>query len=138
MRKRYGIIIALGILVFSSAGWALYLYNKPHQNVASIRPSVKMDAVGLCAEYQKDEPGADKRYVGKVVEVSGTVIESQVNAKGASIRIGTAQNDAAVSCEMSVENWVTFHMPSNGMKVKIKGRCTGFLQDVNLVDCVIE
>jgi len=130
-------MIAL-VVVAACAAWGLYLYNLPHRNVAGVHASVQMDAAGMCAEYRRDEVMADKRFVGKVVEVMGVVVESQLSGNRANIRLGTSGADAAVSCDLLVTNAGEFHIPSKGEKVTVKGRCTGFLQDVNLVDCVME
>jgi len=138
MRRKYAIIVALGIVFVSGTGWSLYLYNKPHRNVAGVAASVQIDAEGLCADYRKDEAGSDKRFVGKVLDVSGTVIEAKLTGNKANIRLGNAASDMAVSCDLSIDGTSSFHVPPNGSKVMIKGRCTGLLQDVNLVDCVIE
>jgi hypothetical protein len=138
MRRKYAIIIALTVLFASVAGWALYLYNKPHRNVAGVDASVRIDAEGLCTGYRKDEAGSDKRFVGKVLDVSGTVVESQLAGNKANIRLGNAAADMAVSCDISIDDSSSFRLPLKGSKVMIKGRCTGMLQDVNLVDCVIK
>ena len=99
---------------------------------------MKMDAAGLCNEYSRDENGADKRFVGKVMEVRGTVVESQLTGNRANIRLGSGEADMAVSCDFSVADGESFPIPPKGTMVTVKGRCTGFLQDVNLVDCIIE
>jgi len=138
MHKKYQIIIAFGTLIAVCAGWGLYLYNMPHRNVAGVRPSVQIDATALCDDYSRDEAVADKRFVGKVMEVRGMVVESQLTGKTANIRLGASGTDIAVSCDFSVTNAGEFHIPPKGAMVTVRGRCTGFLQDVNLVDCILE
>jgi len=138
MQKKYQIIIIAGVIIAACACWGLYLYNLPHRNVSGVHASVQMDAVGMCAEYKRDEVVADKRFVGKVVEVMGVVMESHLTGNRANIRLGTSGSDMAVNCDFLVTDAGEFHIPPNGAKMTVKGRCTGFLQDVNLVDCVIE
>jgi len=138
MRKKYRIIIALGIFFIACAGWGLYLYNMPHRNVAGIRPTVQIDAAALCDEYRRDEAAADKRFVGKVMEVRGMVVESQLTGNRANVRLGASGTDIAVTCDLSVANAGEFPVPPKGTMVTVRGRCTGFLQDVNLVDCILE
>lgn len=138
MRTKYVIVTLLVVLLSIAAGWAYYLYNKPHRNVAGVRPVTEVDAAGLYAAYKKDETGADKRFVGKVIEVKGIIIAVQLTDSTANIRLGTGDADAAVSCDFLVGKGAKPDLPSKGSSVVIKGRCTGFLEDVNMVDCVVE
>jgi len=138
MHKKYQIIIAFATLFVVCTGWGLYLYNMPHQNVAGVAASVRIDAAALCDDYRRDEAVADKRFVGKVMEVRGMVVESQSTGKTANIRLGASGTDIAVSCEFPATDAGEFHVPPKGANVTVKGRCTGFLQDVNLVDCILE
>ncbi|GGB12647.1 OB-fold protein [Puia dinghuensis] len=138
MRKKYIMVALLGVLLSAVAGWAFYLYNKPHRNVAGVRAVAEIDAAGLYAAYKQDETGADRKFVGKVIEVKGTIITVQLTDSTANVRLGAAGTDGAVSCDFLVGKGTKPDLPSKGSAVVIKGRCTGFLEDVNLVDCVVE
>jgi hypothetical protein len=139
MRKRYYIMMACCVLLLSSGiAWALYWYKKPHRNVAGLKPEFKIEARELYGEYKKNGAIADRKFAGKVVEVKGTIAGEQLTDSTADIQLSTDDAEASVSCNFLVRGSAKFNFPSRGAPVTIKGRCTGYLQDVNLVDCVIE
>ena len=67
------ILLILAILVAAGAAVGYYLYNKPRTGVAGLDPAHTVPAADLFNEFQSDENAANAKYLGKVVEVSGTV-----------------------------------------------------------------
>jgi hypothetical protein len=135
MKKKY--FLVAGILLLLLTGWAFYLYHKPHSNTAGQDTDFRMPAAELYAAFQQDEAGANKKFMGKVIEVNGTVSDIETGAASINVLI-SASAQGGISCSFS-----TGGMPSPGSIKKgsnriIKGRCTGFLMDVNLVDCVLK
>ncbi len=134
-KKRYilvGIFI-LVVLIFAGAGF--YLYNKPRQSAADKTAAVTLSATALYKQYEANEVAANQKYLGKVIEVKGSVSAiSQQN--GLSILSLTTGNPAgAINCQLFKRDKNT--AVKVGDAVTIKGKCTGFLMDVNLVDCAL-
>ena len=124
------IIVALVVRVF-------YLYNKPHKNAQGEPAVATLSAEALYKQYQDDETKANKNYLGKVVEVTGTL--SQVMHSGSNeIWILSAASQGGINCQMFFDKNDTPKDPKPGDKIVLKGKCTGFLMDVNLTDCVAE
>jgi hypothetical protein len=72
-----------------------------------------------------------------VLEVKGTV--SAVSVKGPIVNIQlNASKLGGINCNLFPIESNDRQLPAIGRVLTIKGRCTGFLMDVNLVDCVIE
>jgi len=138
MRKKYLIVTGLAVFLSLFGVWGLYLYNLPHRSVAGLRAFVKIDAAGLCAAYKRNGVDADRQFTGKVLEVRGKVVGVQMTDSTASVRLGESDTASAVNCDFIVVKAATVRVPSKGATVTIKGRCTGFLEDVDLVDCVVE
>lgn len=138
MRKKYFIVVAIGILLSGGFGLALYLYNKPHSDTSAIKPAFSFDARDLYLEYRKDEAAADKKLVNKVIQVKGTVSDLRQTDSTADIQLDAGDPEGTISCGFLVTGHKQMSLPAKGSSVTIKGRCTGFLADVNLVDCVIE
>ena len=138
MRKRYYVLIGCFALFLSSATWALYWYNKPHRNVAGLSPAFRIKAADLYSEYRRDEAAADKKFVNKILEVKGTIAGELLTDSTVDIQLSSGDPEAFVSCNFLMRGPGKANFPAKGFPVTIKGRCTGFLQDVNLVDCVIE
>lgn len=138
MRKKRTIIWA-GILclVLTGAGWAWHLYDKPHTSAAGETADVTIDADTLYHQYQTDERAADQRYMGKVLKVTGRLSEVQRSGH-TEIWILSAEPSAGgggINCQLFAGTTID-HEPKTGDVVVVKGRCTGFLMDVNLADCV--
>jgi hypothetical protein len=146
----------LGILLFflALAAWGYYLYNKPHRSAADAAVAFTIDADSLFMQYQQNEQGADRKYLNKVILVSGTLAEIQHTGSSEiwilSAQPGTSQGGSkdssggdmaaspggGINCQLFSPDKAPSPRPRLGDPVTIKGRCTGFLMDVNLADCV--
>ncbi|HTJ13218.1 MAG TPA: hypothetical protein VL547_14380 [Dinghuibacter sp.] len=135
MRKKYILIagIVVLVLVAAGAGWGWYLYNKPHQGVNSETASARLEAKNLYAAFQTDENKANGQYLGKVVEVKGKI--SAKTSGSLQLSCGDAAT-GGINCSLAPGQ--TLPGTDSSAIVTIKGRCTGYLMDVNLVDCIIE
>jgi hypothetical protein len=142
----------LGILLFILvlAGWGYYLYNKPHRSAADATVAFSIPADSLFAQYQRDEHAADQKYLNQVIVVTGRLAEIQhngpseiwilsaqpANSPGAGTTV-TSPGGGGINCQLFAAIGKTAaKQPQPGDNVTIKGRCTGFLMDVNLADCV--
>lgn len=133
-RKLFWWGIPLCLLV--AAAWGFYLYNKPHRSAGEETAQVSIGADSLSGQYQRDEPAANRKYLGKIIEVSGKLSEIQRNGQS-EIWILTGQpGGAGINCELFSPEKDSSADPRPGTMVTIKGKCTGFLMDVNLADCV--
>ena len=138
MRKKYLLLLAVSVVVLSGVAAALYLYNKPHRNVGGLSPALRISATDLYSAFRKNEPAANHRFGDKVIEVTGTLIAAEITDSTAALQLDTGDPAGTVSCGFILDKGQKAGLPSKGSVVAIKGRCIGFLQDVNLVDCVFE
>lgn len=137
MRKKRTILwLGLLLLVLAGIGWGLYLYDKPHRSAAGVSADLAITADSLYHQYQSDERSADQRFMGKVLRVTGHLAETQ-HSGNTEIWILAAEAGApgGINCQLFAGTKID-HEPKPGDAVTIKGRCTGFLMDVNLTDCV--
>jgi hypothetical protein len=131
------IFFSTGILLLCVAGWGIYKLYKPHRNVAGEDAVANVAAVRLYSEFASNENAAGKKWVGKVIEITGKI--SSVNDAGNYVSvILQASTDGAINCSILKKDLNPEDHLINGDSVTIKGKCAGFLMDVNMVDCVIE
>jgi hypothetical protein len=136
MRKKRTILwLGLLLLVLAGVGWGWYLYQKPHQSAAGESAAVTIEADSLYHQYQTDEHTADQRFMGKVIAVTGHLTEIQHSGNSVIWILSTQPGGGGINCQLFAGTKVDPE-PKPGDLITIKGRCTGFLMDVNLADCV--
>lgn len=135
MRKKIFLIIAI-IIVFA-IGYGFYLYYKPRADITNIKASVNITATDFYSQYQSNETSADKKYLDKIIEVKGIVADVQQTDSSLSVEL-KATDSGGINCSITYNKSEKPIAPEKGTSITIKGRCSGFLMDVNLVDCVIE
>jgi putative nucleic acid binding protein len=117
---------------------AYYFYNKPRGSAADENTSASIIADSLYIQYQQDEHAADLKYLGKVIEVKGVFSELSNNGGLKILMLSPQKTGGGISCQMFAKNNNSFAIPKKGDTIIIKGKCTGFLMDVDLVDCVVK
>jgi hypothetical protein len=111
------------------------MYTKPRQSAAGEDAVVSIAADSLFLQYQRDEQGSDHKYLGKVIEVKGKISDIQHNGQSEIWILSGQPGAGGINCQLfAVEKSPQYKI---GDQVSLKGRCTGFLMDVNLADCVI-
>lgn len=131
------ILILLLFLGTAGAAVGFYLFNKPHESVLEKEAEFKMESAALVSDFEADENVANKKYNGKVVEVTGIVSEKSKDDKG-KLNISLQGEDlAGIGCVFENAGQEKAGQLKEGDKVKIKGVCTGILMDVVMVDCVV-
>ncbi|MEI6950206.1 hypothetical protein V9K67_23700 [Paraflavisolibacter sp. H34] len=135
MQKRTLLFAGIALCLLGAA-IGLYWYNKPRAGVDRASADFTLTATELFRAYQQNEQQADARYAGKVLDVSGVVENVEATAEGSSLLLSSGDPMGGVNCSLAKDSDKAT-LPQKGRPVRIKGRCTGFLMDVNLVDAVV-
>jgi tRNA_anti-like len=135
MRKKY--FFGIGIVLLCLAILGIYSVFKPHHNVEGESSAASFSALELYNEFQHNETAADKKWVGKVLEVKGIISSVSEAGKYESVNLA-ATTDGGINCSFLKKDLDTDTRFSKGDSITIKGKCTGFLMDVNLVDCILK
>lgn len=131
--KRKWFLMAGLLLILLAAGWFFYLYQKPRADVASVEAAHTLTAEKLYDDFVTDEAAANQKYTDKIIEVKGIVSEVQAMDSSAMVLLAAGNETGGINCSFQRNNNA---LPQKGQMAIIKGRCTGFLMDVNLVDAV--
>lgn len=132
--KRIIIFIALAIGITIGL-YAWLSYHKPHVNLENSSPDFILSVADLYEEYEADETAADAKFIGKIIEITGTidsVDEDQKNSQ--KIIMSTGDPLSEIQCEMSEKNIVKVN---NGEEITLRCICTGKLMDIVLNKCVL-
>lgn len=126
-------VIVVAILALMGIGFATYLWYKPAPK-AENQDAVKITAIKVFSDYNKNVKQADSLYLGKWLEVSGVVQQVDTNQDGQRILILEAGDlMQAVMCVMRDKS----DFGSKGESVVVRGKCTGLVNDVVVNDCIV-
>jgi len=134
MRKKIFFGIGIGLLCLVVLG--IYKIYKPHHNAEGDQAVATMPAKVLYNEFLHSENAASKKWVGKVIEVRGIISAVGEGDSYFSINLEGAP-EGGVNCSFLKKDLPPGLKINKGDSITIKGKCTGFLMDVNLVDCVV-
>lgn len=129
-------ILILSVIVLIVCGFIGYkIYNKPHADLSNLNPDFELNQEELISTYNENESQADEIYLGKILEVSGSIAAIETGEDGATITMGSEEYMGGILFEFEpAENLSEYKV---GDQVTIRGTCSGILMDVVLNRCVI-
>jgi hypothetical protein len=136
LKKRIFFWWSIPLCLLILFAWGYHWYTKPHQSAAGATTVLTIEADSLYRQYQADEHGADQKYLGKVIEVKGKISEIQRSGQSEIWILSGQPGGGGINCQLFPGDKGSSRQAKPGDRVTIKGRCTGFLMDVNLADCV--
>lgn len=129
--KKIGIVVlAIGV-VLALVGYRMW--TKPHRDI-TVGKASPTTGIQLVTDFEKDEVTANQKYLDKIVEVSGEVTELTSNQQGNAVVVIKGTDFSSVRC--TLEQRAQFDI-AIGSTVLVRGICTGYLNDVILVRCVV-
>lgn len=128
-----GIVLCLLILTT-----AFYWYQKPREGLTDIKPAYTISAKDLYSAFQENEEKANQKFLKKVIEVKGIVDHVQVTDSTVNLLLSSGREAGGINCNVIKGKNKEREIPLKGAVITVKGRCVGFLMDVNLVDAVID
>ena len=134
--KRF-IILTTILLWITLGGFALYLVNRPVSSVSAEKAAFALSSNSLYKQFEENEESANAKYLGKVVELTGTVKSVETDENGDLTLMLPGDEMFGVSCKLNNNENKSAKKIQNGDEVKIKGVCSGKLMDVVLVNCSI-
>lgn len=126
------IVLFLLIVVAVGGAYGIYLFNKKPADTREEKADFEISSKELMKEFTANEENATKKYVDKVVLISGKVSEIDVSS---STLILDASDPASVTCSFYADEISHLKKIKKGDHVQIKGKCTGKLMDVVFNNC---
>jgi len=132
-------IFLIGIVVAVSAVY--YVFNKPRRNISKESALYSLEAKQLISEFRKDETTATAKYLDKAITVKGE-IKNVRTLENHSMVFSLEDEMEGVSCTVdsadAVINSSKLTQFSKGSMGTFKGRCSGMLMDIQIINCVPE
>ena len=131
------ILIPLLVVLAIGAVVVLMQWDKPHPK-AEDEAGVAISAESLYAAFKSDEQAANKKYLNKVLVVSGALLSKEKNQDGQTVAVlrGEAGDDITAGGVMCTLRDKDARLPEQS-SLRLKGFCTGFANDVHLSDCIV-
>jgi hypothetical protein len=141
MKTWIKIILGLGILGIIAAILAyFFVYNKPHPDYENLDAEFSLSAKALFDEFIADNAAANKKYNGKMIELTESVTRVEGTDSLITVVFVFRQGDfgdEGIRCTMLPKfNDVALKLQP-GVSVKIKGYCTGYTSDVIFEQCTV-
>ncbi|MEX0636227.1 MAG: hypothetical protein WD135_05615 [Ferruginibacter sp.] len=137
-KKIKNIVIAICSIVVAVGIYAYTEYNRKSPDLTNVKAIDYITASALINTYSNEEEMANKKYLGRVIQVNGTVVEV-INQQDTAFTIvlGDPSFMSRVSCTMDKNHIVSAKKYDIGNVVNVKGICTGYLMDIELNNCLI-
>jgi len=135
--KKYKFLL-IGGFIIACAG-AAYMYSELMRKPANAGDKTA-DFTITAEQLQKDfenEEEASKKYMDKVLQVSGTISDITSNEKSTDISLETPDPITVVTIQVLPEEKDKAAKYKTGDKISVKGICTGKLTDIELNKGVI-
>ena len=138
MKKTLKIVLFVIVIGACVGAFVAYkMWNKPFDDVTEM-DGIKVNADVLYKAFETNEQTANTTYVGKVVEVSGTV--GDIETSDSIARVILTFPDAmmgAVRVTLDTRHLADAKAVKTGDQATFKGFCNGFLMDVEVNDGVL-
>lgn len=138
-------LIAVLLIVAAATIYIYKEYNRTNTNIANEASAFSVDATALIKAFTDNDSIASRKFVGKIITVTGLVKNLNKDERGYyTIILGDTTFLSSVRC--SVDSMYTNLAASvkPGTRIKVKGNCTGYQEDellgfdVILNRCLIE
>ena len=138
MKKTLKIVLFVIVIGACVGAFVAYkMWNKPFDDVTEME-GMKVNADVIYKAFETNEQTANTTYVGKVVEVSGTV--GDIETSDSIARVMLTFPDAmmgAVRVTLDTRHLADAKAVKTGDQATFKGFCNGFLMDVEVKDGVL-
>jgi hypothetical protein len=129
MRRFLPVLIFLAVLVI---GYLLLMNPARDSSVKEEKPDISIAAAALYQQFIMDEAFANERYLNKILLVSGKVSTIQTDDRG-NISVTFQTEDPAHGVKCRLKSGREYRV---GEQLTLKGVCSGYMGDVEMVQCV--
>ena len=125
--KRWHKIVLAMLVVAGVAGLVVWkIINKKNPSLKNAAPDYTVTMQGLIQEFSTGDSAAQQKYLGKVVEVSGTVKKIVASDSAAVLNLGDTSSLSLVQCQIDARHNADVKNIKEGDAVTVKGKLAGF------------
>jgi hypothetical protein len=129
VKKKYSLLKKGGlfflIILLLAVAWIWYVFNEKYADTTQITPAYSLTALDLIHEFEKNDSLANKKYVEKIMVVSGEVSEVEGVDSTVNIKMADSTSGSYVIFAFQKQDIGLVKKIKLGEKVSIKGSCSG-------------
>ena len=127
-RSQRIVLFLLFLIGGAGAGWYGYKeYNRTNKDLENVKADFSLASNDLIKEYKANDSLADKKYLGKIIEVSGNVKKIEKDDTGYfTIILGDTTSLSSVRCSIDTVHQQDAAELKEGSSAILRGACTGF------------
>jgi len=129
VKKKYSLLKKGGlfflIILLLAVAWIWYVFNEKYADTTQITPAFSVTALDLIHEFEKNDSLANKKYVEKIMVVSGEVSEVEGVDSTVNIKMADSTSGSYVIFAFQKQDIGLVKKIKLGEKVSIKGSCSG-------------
>lgn len=133
------ILFCIGLL-FAAATY-IYVFHKPHRNIAKEQAAYVMNANEIYQDFAANEESSYVKYGNKVIQLKGQVVDIQVQTNQTTITMNDAMEsvNCVIDSTTMVKNIDKLKNINVGDDVELKGQCDGYdmIMGVVLTRCIL-
>jgi len=131
-------LILVSIVIVAAVFTFGYAFRGAENSVEKIDASYSITANELFNAFDSDETAANEKFLGKVIEVKGTIGEFEKTNNGfVVIKLSSDSPMGGVSCSFETNQDNILRQAEKGGNITIKGTCSGMLMEVILDKCAV-
>lgn len=119
---RQKIVIGIVLLVLIGGSIAAWKYVEKTGDLVAKEPAARLTATELIAAFDQDTAAASKRYLHKVIAVTGTVVKKDSSA----VELGESGSMSVVVAGIDERHLSDIDLIKEGEVITLQGECTGF------------
>jgi hypothetical protein len=129
-RKRKIVLLIL-VLVAGAIGWYGFKeYKRTNKDLSNVNADIKISAIDLIKEYEKNDSLADTKYIGKIIETDGNVKAIEKDDSGYyTIVLADTGTMSSVRCSIDTVHREDAAQLVISSSATVRGVCTGFNKD---------
>ena len=125
------LFLVLALAIVGAISYFSFM-NAPKASSEGKKVDFTIAATNLYQQFEADEATSNTKYIGKIIEVSGTIGDITKDENGATVVLVEAGEEemGGVLCTLEASQKEKSDKLNIGESVKIKGVCTGMLLEV--------
>ena len=129
--SRKKIIWTIVLLILAGGSWYGYKeYTRTYKDLIHVNADIKISVTDIIREFETNDSAANKKYPGKIVELSGNVKDIVKDESGFfTVVLGDTASLSSVRCSIDTSHQQDAARLIIGSSAIVRGACTGFNKD---------